>query len=113
LHSAPQVFQRLTTCSYRAFKQYAQNARAFYDEPAQLKFFAHRIQCKPPEKRVLVEQAKLYLDLKVDGRELLSFNTTYLTDPDPQIRSIYKQLIARISAAIESFFKRLDKDPQP
>lgn len=104
LHPVSEVFQRLQNDSYRAFKGYAQNARAFCC-PEQLEAFPESLmpRLKPTTHRVFEDQGRLYVDVKIEGRELLWFNKKFLQEPETA--GVYRQFVAKIVAAATEFFQ--------
>jgi hypothetical protein len=103
-HESSLVFTRLKHDSYRVFRDFAQNARAFRDRE-QVKLFEATVggtQRTEQQESVFTDGLKLYLDVKAEGRELLSFNSEYLDDSDT--RAVYTRFMKRIRAAAEQFF---------
>ena len=104
LHPVLEVFEKLQHGSYRGFKDYAENARAFWN-PEQLEAFAEIpfVQSAHEIHRVFQQDCKLYVDVKVDRKELLSFNEEFLNEPETA--AVYKRFIVKITKAAKDFFK--------
>ena len=104
LHPVLEVFEKLHHESYRGFKDYAENARAFCN-PEQLEAFEGIpfVQSTHDIHRVFEQEGKLYVDVKVEGKELLSFNEEFFNEPETA--AVYKRFIVKIIAAAKDFFE--------
>ncbi len=102
-HAADEVFQTLKKAGYHDFQVYSKNARAFSDESKQSRSEKKSTDEKT-ESGILTEGGKIYLNLKVPGKELLTFNMEYLNDP--VTHNEYLNYMHKIKEVSMNFYKQ-------